>query len=250
MHPRSLVAGLALGCAACTRPARLASEPQQSPETILTRAIEQAGGAAALERARALTWEGEATVQAGGRTVRIAGRWAVQPPDSAVVTTYDVTRGPGTARSLVVAAPRGWVVAGARFTPMPPAMLANERDEFYLYEVMRLVPLRAPTVTLTRVAPDSLGQAGVRARQAGRPDVTLYVDARGRLAHLRTRIVDAASGKPVEQDVWLAGAIEADGVRWPRELRLTLGGAPYFDLTLRSLRVLPRLQDSLLAGPR
>src|ERR671914_196100 len=100
-------------------------------------------------------------------------------------------------------------------TPMPATVLANEREQFYLYDVMRLVSLRAPGAQLSGIAPDSLGQRGVRVTRAGRPDVDVYVDGTGRLAHLRARVTDAMSGKPAIEDVWLAGVIEADGVRWP-----------------------------------
>jgi len=237
----------ALAMTACAAASR--APAPRTPAALLARAIERAGGEDALTSARALAWSGDAVVHAGGRTVRIAGDWAVQPPDTAVVATYDVTRGPATTRALVVAAPRGWIVSGDRFQPMPASMLANERDEFYLYDVMRLVPLRAPGVTLTPVAPDSLGQAGFRAEQPGRPPVEVYVDADGRLAHLRTRVQDPSGGAPQRQDVWLAGTLEAGGVRWFREMRLTMNGAPYFGLTLRSLRVLPRVDDRRLSGP-
>jgi hypothetical protein len=238
------IAALSAGACATARGPAAAS-----PRALLARAIAQAGGASALTATRALAWSGNATVHAGGRTVRIAGEWAIQPPDTAVVATYDVTRGPASTRALVVAAPRGWIVSGAQFQPMPPAMLASERDEFYLYDVMRLVPLRAPGVTLTAIAPDSLGQAGFRAEQPGWPPVEVYVDAGGRLAHLRTQVRDPSGGAPVRQDVWLSGVMEAGGVRWFREMRLTMNGAPYFDLTLLSLRVLPRVDDPRLSGP-
>jgi hypothetical protein len=226
-----------------------APAPADGPRATLERAIRQAGGAEALARARALLWEGDAAVYAGGRTVRIAGDWAVQPPDTAVVATYDVTRGPATTRALVVAAPRGWIWAGGQLTPMPGAMLANERDEFYLYDVMRLLPLRDAEITLTAIAPDSLGQAGFRAERPGRPAVELYVDDKGRLAHLRTRVQDPGGGAAVRQDLWLGGTVEAEGVRWPAEIRITMDGAPYFGLALRNLRIQPRLDDVRLRGP-
>ncbi len=219
-----------------------------SPSEILDRAIVQAGGRDALTRARALTWEGDAIVNAG-RIVEIAGTWAIQPPDTAVVATFEVSRGPGTVRALVVAAPRGWLVTGDRFEPMSVNMLATERDEFYLYDVMRLVPLREPGVTLTAIAPDSLGQSGFRAERSGRPAVDVHVDATGRLAHLRTRVPDPAGGTPVLQDIWLSGTIEASGVRWPRDLRIYLSGQPFFALTLRTLRVHDRVEDPRLRGP-
>ena len=245
------VAGLVL-TTACATGARSDGDSlggeTSTPAAILDRAIEQAGGHAALARARALTWEGDAIVNAG-RIVEISGTWAIQPPDTAVVSTFDVARGPGSMRALVFAAPRGWLVTGEQFEPMPANMLATERDEFYLYAVMRLVPLREPGVTLTAIPRDSLGPAGFRAERAGRPAVDLHVDATGRLAHLRTNIPDPAGGAPVRQDIWLSGTIDAAGVRWPRDLRIYLGGQPFFALTLRTLRVHDRVDDPRLKGP-
>jgi hypothetical protein len=220
-----------------------------APDALLARAIEQAGGVAALDAARALVWDGDATVSSGGRTVRITGTWSVQPPDTAIVATYDVTRGPGSTRALVVAAPRGWIVSGDRFTPMPPPLLASERDEFYLYAAMRLVPLREPGVVLAPLPPDSLGQPGFRAERLGRPPVELYVDSTGRLSHVRMLVRDPAGGAPVRQDLWLSGTIEEAGVRWPRELRILQDGAPFFTLVVRSLRVQRRVDDARLGGP-
>jgi hypothetical protein len=133
---------------------------------------------------------------------------------------------------------------------MPPTVLASERDEFYLYSIIRLVPLRAAGVRLAAIEPDSLGQRGVRVSHVGRPDVEFYVDDSGRLAHLRARVTDALSGEPTTQDFWLSRTIEADGVRWPRSLWLTQDGAPYFDLEIKTLRVLPRLEDSVLEGQK
>jgi hypothetical protein len=172
----------------------------------------------------------------------------VQPPDSAVVATYEPARGPASTRRLIVSGARGWLERNGQLTPMPASVVANERDEFYLYSIIRLVPLRASGVRLTAIEPDSLGQRGLRVSQAGRPDVDLYVDGTGRLAHLRALVTDALSGSPATQDFWLAGTIEASGVRWPRSLRLLQNGVVYFELEIKSLQVLPRLEDPVLEG--
>jgi hypothetical protein len=237
---------LVIGCS--TPPADgIRQQSLAEPVEILEQAIQRAGGAAALERARALTWTGEAIVHAGGRTVDIEGRWAVQPPDTAVVSTFDITRGRHTTRHLVLASPNAWIVRDTQFAPMPPNMLASERDAFYLYSVIRLVPLR--NAMLSRISPDSAGNEGIRASMAGRPAVDLYVDATGRLRHFRTTVIDAESGKPARAEVSVHGAIEADSVRWPRGIRFRLDGKPYFDLTVRSLRTGAQLSDTLLNGP-
>ena len=240
----------AAGCGGATR-ATLASLPgvATSPTHMLDRAIDRAGGAPALTAARALTWEGDGIVHAGGRLVQIAGTWAIQPPDTAVISTFDIERGPSSRRALIVAAPRGWLVNGEQFSPMPEAMLATERDEFYMYDVMRLVTLRDPEVTLTPVSADTAGHAGFRAERAGRPWIELYVDRSGRLAHLRTRIANPAGGEPVTQDTWVSGEIEAGGIRWPRDFRILVNGQPFFALTIRTLRVHDRVEDPRLRGP-
>ena len=217
---------------------------------LLARAIAYAGGEEALARATALTWDGDAVVHAGGRTVAITGRWAIQPPDTAIVATYAVDRGPATTRSMVVAAPRGWTAANGEFTPLPEAVLANERDEFYLYSVLRLVPLLERGVSLVSLPADSAGHAAFGARQAGRPDVDVYVDGEGRVVRLRTTVAHPATGAPASQELLFAGTLSAGGIRWPRTMRITLDGAPYFDLEMRNLQVLARLDDALLSGPR
>ena len=248
---RSLVsiglASLLLGCPSANRPASQSSITD--PDILLERAIEQAGGAVALEGARALIWDADAVVEAGGRTVNIAGTWSVQPPDTAIVATYDTTHGPGSTRALIVAAPRGWIASNGRVEPMPATMLQNERDEFRLYDVMRLVSLRGRGVRRFAIEPDNRGQRGFRVEEAGRADVELYVDWAGRLSHIRSSVRDASTGAPVRQDIWLSGTIEAAGVRWPRRIRITLDDAPYFTMTLRSLRITERIDDPRLNGP-
>jgi hypothetical protein len=243
---RVCVAALAVACGPSGDGAR---EEPDSPARLLAVAIDQAGGAPALEAARALRWQGEATVHAGDRDVAIRGEWAIQPPDSAVVATYDTTAGPSTLRRLIVAGAAGWLEDDGAFEPMQPELLAAERDEFYLYHVMRLVPLRSPDVELAAIPPDTLGQQGFEVRAPGRPAVSVWVDDTGRLSHLRLRITDARTGGQAWQDLWLSGTVEAAGVRWSREIRITMDGAPYFDLTIGALRVAARLDEPYLAGP-
>jgi hypothetical protein len=245
----ALAGTLTLLLAASAQFARHRTRTAPTARELLDRAIERAGGSSALTRSPALLWAGEATVHAGAREVHIKGDWSILPPDSAVVDTYDVTQGEATRRSLIVAAPRGWVMRGRDFTPLPAPVLANERDEFYLYSVMRLVTLRAPGVRLSLIPDDSAGARGFRAEQNGRPPVDVYVDSAGRMSHLRATIADPNGGSTVREELWFTGVIEDAGVRWPREIRITLAGAPYFDLTVTRFKAQPSLRDPRLLGP-
>jgi hypothetical protein len=249
LHTAAALAVAALVTGGCAPTGGGASPENATPRQMLERAIRQAGGEGPLTAARALVWRGQGVAHAGEHHVNIVGDWEIQPPDTAIVSSYEVARGQETTRSLVLAAPRGWLVSGTSFRRMPATLLANERDQFYLYDVIRLVPLRAPGVTLTPIAPDSLGQPGFRAEQPDRPAVDLYFSANGRLAHLRADVHDAASAATKRQDMWLSGTIESAGVRWFREMKMTMDGEPYFDLTVRSLRVMRRIDDPRLAGP-
>ncbi|MEP6691419.1 MAG: hypothetical protein ABJD07_09695 [Gemmatimonadaceae bacterium] len=246
----ALIGGVSLVLAACATVGSAATpDAPAMPQAMLARAIDVAGGEAALRRARVLEWDGDATVHAGARNVEISGHWTVVPPDSAIVDTYAVAQGPATRRALAIAAPNGWVVRGTQFTPLPAAVLANERDAFFLYSVMLLAPLSASGVRLTGIGPDSVGQRGFRAEAPDRPAVDLYVDATGRLSHVAATIADAEGGAPVREDLWLDGSLDSAGIRWPRTIRILLRGVPYFDLTLRTLEVRGETKDARLKGP-
>jgi hypothetical protein len=222
---------------------------QDAPETLVRRAIEAAGGRASLQRAPALQWEGRAAIHLPGRDITIFGTWSIQPPDSAVVATYDSVQGPGSTRRLILAGSRGWLQRDTAMNPMPNGVLAEERHQFYLYGLLRLLPLESPGIKLTRVVPDSAGNEGLLVESAGRLPVTMYFDRDARVVRLRTTFA-ADSGPMERQDIRLEGTIESDGVRWFRKMRIHRNGAPYFDLEVRSLRTLPRLDDPLLRGPR
>jgi hypothetical protein len=222
---------------------------QEAPQVLVRRAIEAAGERANLAAAPALQWQGRAAIHTPGRDITILGTWSVQPPESAVVATYDSTQGPRSTRRLILAGNRGWLQRDSALTPMPNAMLTEERHQFYLYALLRLLPLEDPSVKLTHVVPDSAGNAGLLVESPGRLPVTMYFDRDARVVRLRTTF--AVDSGPVErQDIRLEGTIESNGVRWFRKLSINRNRQPYFDLELRTFQALPRLNEPLLRGPR
>lgn len=240
-----------LACASAPRgPDDGGRAPNDRAQETLARAIAYAGGERALAHARALTWDGDAVVHVGGRDIAITGTWRIQPPDTAIVATYAVANAPSTTRSMIVAAPRGWTEANGTFTPLTPTVLANEREEFYLYAVMRLLPLRDPGVTLFSIPPDSAGNDGIGVRAPGRPEVDAYFEKSGRMAWLRTTVVHPLTSAQAKEEMTFAGRLTAGGIAWPQELHIMLDRTPYFDLTMKNLGVAPRLGDAVLNGPR
>ena len=201
--------------------------PVAEPDAILARAIRAAGGEERLRRATVLKWRGWAMVHVGEHPIRLEGRWIVEPPDRAVVETWETDKGKASTRRLILLGSEGWTERRGQRAPMPQAMLANERDQFDLYALMRLLPLRDTGVRLTATGPRSL-----RVEREGRPAVDMRFDGTGFLDRIRTEVRDPASQRTVEEVVTFEGVVEAGGVRWPLRLHITQDGEPYFDLEL------------------
>lgn len=225
-----------------------AAHAQGGVDSLVRRAIEAAGGRTNLAAAPALQWQGRAEIHVPGRDITIFGTWSIQPPDSAVVATYDSTQGPRSTRRLILAGSRGWMQRDTTLNPMPNAVLTEERHQFYLYSLLRLLPLEAPGVKLTRVVDDSAGNAGLIVERPGRLQVTMYFDRNARVVRLRTTFA-ADSGAVERQDIRLEGTIESNGVRWFRKMMIDRNRQPYFELEVLSLQALPRLNEPLLRGP-
>ncbi len=225
------------------------AQAQTKPSTLLDRAMKAAGGESRLKEFRGLEWNGLGVVHIPNRAIAIRGTWRIQPPDSAVVTTYDTLRGPATARSLIVAGPRGWIRRDTAFTPLPDDILAEEQHQYYLYSLLRLVPLREKGVKLHAVFPDSAGHAGFRVERRGRLPVTMFFDSAGAVARMVTQFALPGPVPGDAQVVNLYGSTTSNGVRWFRRMEITRAGKPYFDLEIDSLTMKRSIEEPLLAGP-
>ena len=206
-------------------------------DAILSKALEAAGGREALQRARVLNWRGKATVHAGQRQIRLEGRWTVEPPDRATVATWEVEKGEASTRRMIIDGATGTMERDGKTTPMPPELLANERDQFYLYSVLKLTPLGDRTVTLAPLVDGDT--RGLSVKRAGRPDVQIFFDATGRPVRLRTSVLDPATKQPVAEELQFEGVIESGGVRWPRRIRILQSGTLFFDLEITEFNVTP-----------
>jgi hypothetical protein len=222
---------------------------RDTPQTVLDRAIVAAGGADRLAAMRAFAWRGRADASVAEKELHLTGEWRLQLPDSVVVTTTLEGQPRSSARSLIIAGPRGWTKVGSTIAPLDAEQLAHERDQFYLYYLMRLVPLRGTGYRLSRLEDDSAGRPRIRVARNGRPDVDLSFDSGGNLVGLSDSITDPRSHARVRQDVVLSGQLQAAGVRWPRRITITWDRKPYFDLEILAFSPLTQLVDPLLQGP-
>jgi len=88
----------------------------------------------------------------GDRTVALQGEWHVQPPALARVVTTMASAGAQDSRTLVLNGPEGWAKRGtADAQALDLGFYAEEREQFYLYWLARLAPLKLPALA-ARVA--------------------------------------------------------------------------------------------------
>jgi hypothetical protein len=221
--------------------------PEKTPEVALVdKAIEAAGGTEALKRNPALVWKGEAQIHVQGRDLKIVGTWSIDPPDKAIVETRPDGAAADETRTLVINGKQGFSVVKETRSQLSEEVLENERDEFYLYSLIRLLPLLDSAVKLAGQPKSEDGFDVIRVSRPERPDVDLFFDADARLRKLSLETLDPVTNTRRRQNVKLDGEIESRGVRWFKQLSITWENEPYFELTILSLEVLPGLVDPRL----
>ncbi|HWI23771.1 MAG TPA: hypothetical protein VNS59_02490 [Lysobacter sp.] len=212
-----------------------------APDTdtaLLEAAIDAAGGDTSLARARTLHWTGEATVFAGERRIELGVDTMVTPFLRARSTTWLRDQPETTRRVLAIDGANGWTERDGRREEMPDAMREHERLQYAVYGLMQLAPLRAPGVRLQRL-PDRDGLRVLHVEHPSALPADLFFDARNRLVAIENSVPDPERGTPVAQRFSFEGDIVSAGAHWPRTLRISQDGRPYFELRLRTLEALP-----------
>jgi len=190
---------------------------------LLERAVEAAGGRAALDAVKELAWTGEAAVHFGGQSLELGVETVVRPFVSAKSVSWPKAQGRAVARTLIVGLDGGRAITPRGDAPLPEAQLVHERLQFGLYALMLL-----PVDSVSEIPPDRLLIA-----HAGAPQTEFRFDAAGRMISARNRVPDAEKGaRMIAQEIAFEGIIESNGVRWPKSITIRQDDAPYFDLRI------------------
>ena len=104
--------------------------------------------------------------------------------------------------------------------------------QYAVYGLMRLVTLRDPGVVLRGLPADASGLRGLHVEHPAAPATDMYFTTQGRLAYLTDAVPDPEGTGMVTQRFDFEGSIDGAGVHWPRTLRITQNGRPYFELRL------------------
>ncbi|HOY76391.1 MAG TPA: hypothetical protein PLN33_01215 [Hyphomonadaceae bacterium] len=223
-------------------------------KSTLDAAIDAAGGQAALAQVKELEWTGKATVNAGGKTTNLNVITVIRPQTNwARSTSWTDAAGQKKARTLQAEMGKAWDVNVVNWTPLPEAQAAHENQQFGLYKLMLLAPLKDPGATVSEGKVGADGVRTIKAQLEGGVPAELGFDATGKLVSASMSVRDAKGGADVAQTVTFSGEVVSNGVKWPKQISIQQNGAPYFDLELTTFEanatVKPRpLQHTLDDG--
>lgn len=239
----------ALAAACASAPEQTASQATAAPSvyagrSVLDVAIEAAGGEAALSKVKELEWTGTATINAGGKTTVVEMETVVRPlAHWGRSTSWVKADGPKTARTMQVEQGKGWTVNKVTWTPMPEAQAVHENQQFALYSLMMLTPLKDPAAKVTEqpIGPD--GTRAIKALLANGMGGELEFDASGKLVRAGMAVRDPAGGaQDIVETVTFSGELVSNGVKWPKKISILQNGKPYFDLELATFEATPDLK--------
>jgi hypothetical protein len=126
---------------------------------------------------------------------------------------------------------------------MPAAQALHENQQFALYSLMLLTPLKDAAAKVTE---QPAGADGTRAIKAVLPNGMggdLAFDAAGKLVSAGMSVRDPAGGaQDIAETVTFSGEMVSNGVKWPKKISIQQNGKPYFDLELATFEATPDLK--------
>ncbi|HEY5723788.1 MAG TPA: hypothetical protein VIT45_15865 [Allosphingosinicella sp.] len=221
---------LAAGAAAAMLP--FAPLEAAAGDKLLRRAIRRAGGYKVLSRVRLLSWEGEATVFDGDRRIELGVSTIVAPFTSARSTTWLLSEGKASARTMIITETGGRVERNGRTEPLPARLVTHERAQFAMYGLMLLAPLDRGGGSIRQPHIPSSGFDILRVSHKLAPLTRLFFETDGRLAEAVNTVPHPETGRPVRQRFIFSEEQMPGPVRWPRTIRIEQEGSPVFELRL------------------
>jgi len=202
-------------------------------KSTLDAAIDAAGGQAALSAVKELEWTGKATVNADGKTTALNVMTVIRPQSNwARSTSWTDAQGPKKARTLQAEMGKAWDVSVVNWTPLPEAQAVHENQQFSLYKLMLLAPLKDPGATVSEGKVGADGVRTIMAQLQGGVPAELGFDPAGKLVSAALSVRDPKGGADIQQTIKFSGELVSNGVKWPKQISIQQNGAPYFDLEL------------------
>lgn len=225
------------------------TDQQDSPDSIIDRAIEAHGGLKALAAAPAITLKGRGTFYGlGEEGFPFVGEWWIQGHNRFRLQLQVTIQGKQMPFLQVINGDRGWTRVGdGPVQAMKPDHLVEEKLQLHEGWVTRLFPLKDRGFVLTLIGTTKIDKSeavGIKVSYAGYRDVRLYFDRKtGLLAKSEITIKNVkADGKEQTQETFYQDYKVIGGMKHPARVNVLRDGKRFVEgefIEVRPARELP-----------
>lgn len=238
----SVVVGLLLSLASTLR-----AQDDREARAIIDKAIKAAGGAEAIQKLRAQTWEEKGKFYGMGDAIEYTGKYAVKYPDKYRMEIVGFM-------TIVLNGDKAWENTMGAVQELLAERLAEQQHNQYSGWVATLLPLQDKPFRLSVIGDVVVGDqkaAGIKVSHEGKRDVKLFFSKEsGLLIKVETMTkAQELGGKEVLQETVIKKHELIDGVRQPVKIELTLDGKRYVEAEMVNIESKPDLADSVFGKP-
>jgi len=174
--------------------------------------------AAAAAGPMSLSWEGTAEVYPPGRKVEIAVRSRIDRDGNVVSESWPVEVGEANGlRRMTLTAEGGTTERGGQMQPMPPEFWNEERAQFGFYRQLQVA---------ASIVPDRVAQGANTFSVDGEVKTWFRIGSDGQLDGAVNE-VPTAKGR-AWQEFQFDGFHRSNGAVFPKQMRMTRNGDPFF----------------------
>jgi hypothetical protein len=224
------------------------------PQALLRRAIQAHGGADKLDRLRQVQEETTGTLQLPGKKVAFTSETLQQLPGRFRHVLTSEVGGKKLNVVQVYDGKQGWVQEGGLTRVADEKTLAGWQAMAHAAQVASLTPLLAADkgYALTLLAESKVRgkpARGIKVACAQQRDVCLWFDRETGLLVKRDSRPHAGGPESVQEEIY-SDFKDVSGLKRPTRVQVLINGVPHVEATIRSTRLLERVDDKEFSKPR
>ncbi len=222
-----------------------AAEP--SPKDIVNQAIKATGGADAIAKQKAMTWNESGTYYGQGAGMPYQAKYANQWPGKFRMEIVGVF-------TIVVDGDKGWVDSMGSVAEMSDEQLTEQKANHYAAWVTTLAPLKDKQFTLSAAGEGKVGDRAtvdVKVSSKGHRDITLSFDKETHLLAKFETVVksEELGGQEVKQVVTMTDYKDLGGTKMATKYVVTRDGEKFVEGEMTDVKVADKLDDATFAKP-
>jgi hypothetical protein len=239
-------AGLLLGLAG-------KASAQESPVTVIERAIKAHGGLEQLARARADRVKIKGTVLEGGREMTFSGETLVQLPGQLRNTMQIADDKKTILVQQVVNGKEAWVAVNGQPQKLEANVLAGLHETMFLTRAVRLVPLlRDRTYDLSLGSESKVNDrpcTTVKVAVKGHKDLILSFDKETGLLVKTEHFLTDPNGKDVKQEEFFSDFKEVEGYKRPMKIAYHRDGKKIIEAEITEVKYYDKIDEREFGKP-